>query len=86
MRKKKSEPCDKLFKFTAKDEELMDYAIKQAVLFMQRYGQGQVQHKIVDFRHYAKAPKEDAQWSTARIASISHVTVRASAAITRCAP
>ena len=40
MRKKKSETCDKLFKFTAKDEELMDYAIKQAVLFMQRYGQG----------------------------------------------
>ena len=86
MRKKKSETCDKLFEFTAKDEELMDYAIKQAVLFMQRYGQGQVQHKIVDFRHYAKAPKEEAQWSTARIASILHVTAQASPAITRCAP
>ena len=59
MRKNKSETCDKLFKFTAKDEELMDYAIKQALLVMQRYGPGQVQHKIVDVRHYAKAPKED---------------------------
>lgn len=59
MRKKKSETCDKLFKFTAKDEELMDYAIKQAVKYMERYGQGQVQPKMVDLRHYAKAPKED---------------------------
>ena len=86
MRKKKSETCDKLFKFTAKDEELMDYEIKQAVLFMQRYGQGQVQHKIVDFRHYAKAPKEDTPWNIARIARILHVTAQASPAITRCAP
>lgn len=59
MRNKKSETCDKLFKFTAKDEELMDYAIKQAVLFMQRYGQGQGRPNMVDLRHYAKAPKED---------------------------
>ena len=59
MRKKKSETSDKLFKFTAKDEELMDYAIKQAVKYMERYGQGQGQPKMVDLRHYAKAPKED---------------------------
>ena len=59
MRKKKSETSDKLFKFTAKDEELMDYAIKQAVKYMERYGQGQVHQDIVDLRHYARAPKAD---------------------------
>lgn len=59
MLKKKSETSDKLFKFTAKDEELMDYAIKQAAKYMERYDQGQVRPKMVDLRYYAKAPKED---------------------------
>lgn len=61
MQNNQSELCDKLFLFTAQDEKRMKSAMKQAVLFMQRYGQGQVQHKIVDFRHYAKAPKEEPQ-------------------------
>ena len=48
-----------LFRFTDADEERMEYAIKQAVKYMERYGQGQKHQDMVDLRHYARAPKAD---------------------------
>lgn len=53
MQNNQSELCDKLFLFTAQDEKRMKSAMKQAVIFMERYGQGQKHQDMVDLRHYA---------------------------------
>lgn len=49
----------KLFHFTDREERCMRRAMRQSLKYMQRYGQGPTNHDLVDFRHYARAPKED---------------------------